>query len=160
MRRRTKLTLYKTLIRPVVLYGIETTTLLAEDLNALGVFERKVLRTIYGGVQTDDGEWPRRMNHELHALLGENPIAHLAKVNRLRWAGHVVRMPDDNPVKSLLFSNPAGTRNRGAQRARWLDQIEGDLRVMRRLGNWRNTAQNRATWRQLLDTARATTALV
>ena len=84
VRQRTKLTLYKTLIRPVVLYGIGTTTLIAEDLNALGVFERKVLRTIYGGVQTDDGEWRRLMNHELHALLGENPIAHLAKVNRLR----------------------------------------------------------------------------
>ncbi|XP_055539027.1 uncharacterized protein LOC129726410 [Wyeomyia smithii] len=111
VRRRTKLKLYKTLVRPVVLYGLETTTLLSEDLNALGVFERKVLRTIYGGVQTEDGEWRRRMNHELHALLGEIPIAHLIKVYRLRWAGHVARMPDDNPVKTTLFSNPSGTRN-------------------------------------------------
>jgi hypothetical protein len=41
---RTKCTLYKTLIRPVVLYGHETWTLLEEDLRALGVFERRVLR--------------------------------------------------------------------------------------------------------------------
>ena len=41
----TKLTLYRPLIRPVVLYGHETWTLLAED----ETLERKVLRTIYGG---------------------------------------------------------------------------------------------------------------
>ncbi|XP_058811170.1 uncharacterized protein LOC131676058 [Topomyia yanbarensis] len=56
VRRRTKLTIYKTLIRPVVLYGHETWTMLVEDQRALGVFERKVLRTIYGGVQMEDGE--------------------------------------------------------------------------------------------------------
>ena len=47
MRRYPKLTLYKTLIRPVVLYGHESWTILAEDQRALGVFERKVLRTIW-----------------------------------------------------------------------------------------------------------------
>ena len=36
VRRRTKLTLYETLIRPVVLYGIETTMLLAESIGAVG----------------------------------------------------------------------------------------------------------------------------
>ena len=77
MRRRTKLTLYKTLIRPVVLYGHESWTMLAEDQRALGVFERKVLRTIIGGVQNADGAWRRRMNHELHALLGAPTITHL-----------------------------------------------------------------------------------
>ena len=87
--------MYKTLIRPVVLYGLETVTLLTEDIRALAVFERKVLRTIFGGVQTESGEWRRRMNHKLQTLLGEIPIAHLTKVGRLRWAGHVVRMPDD-----------------------------------------------------------------
>ena len=41
--RRTKLTLYRTLIRPVVLYGHETWTLLAEDERALGAFERSMV---------------------------------------------------------------------------------------------------------------------
>lgn len=29
-------------------------------------FERKVLHTIYGGVQITDGTWRLRINHELH----------------------------------------------------------------------------------------------
>ncbi|KXJ82392.1 hypothetical protein RP20_CCG012900 [Aedes albopictus] len=45
-RRHTKLAIYKTLIRPVVLYEHETWTLRAEDQRALGVSEGKVLCTI------------------------------------------------------------------------------------------------------------------
>ena len=40
---RTKCTMYSTLIRPVVLYGHETWTMLEEDMRALGVFERRVV---------------------------------------------------------------------------------------------------------------------
>lgn len=160
IRHTTKLTIYKSLIRPVVLYGHETWTMLEEDKRTLGVFERRVLRTIFGGVQTEDGEWRRRMNHELHRLLKEPPIVQTIKVGRLRWAGHVMRMADDNPVKMILVGNPDGTRRRGAQRARWLDQLEDDLKVLRRYGNWRHTALNRVEWRRLLDTARATPALI
>lgn len=55
--RRTKLMLKKSLIRQVVRYGLETSTLLAQDLDVLGIFEWKVLLTIYGGVQMEDEEW-------------------------------------------------------------------------------------------------------
>lgn len=55
VRCHTKITIYKSLIRPVVLYGHEAWILRADDQRALGVFERKMLRTIYGGVQMGDG---------------------------------------------------------------------------------------------------------
>ena len=42
--RRSKLQIYKTLIRPVVTYGAETWTLTAAEENVLRRFERKVLR--------------------------------------------------------------------------------------------------------------------
>ena len=159
VRRRTKLAIYKTLIRPVVLYGHETWTMLQEDERALGVFERKVLRTIYGGVRNATGEWRRRMNHELHALLGGPTIVQEAKVGRLRWAGHVARMDDDSPVK-LIFDRdrPDGGRGRrpGAQRARWGDQVRADIRKICNLEDWRLAAQDRERWRRLLVTARAT----
>ena len=38
------------MIRPMVFYGHESWALRAEDANALGVFERRILRTIFGGV--------------------------------------------------------------------------------------------------------------
>ena len=150
IRHRTKCVMYKTLIRPVVLYGHETWTMLEEDLQALGVFERRVLRTIFGGVQ-EDGVWRRRMNHELAQLYGEPSIQKVAKAGRVRWAGHVARMPDSNPAKMVFASDPAGTRRRGAQRARWADQVQNDLASVGRIRGWRDAASNRALWRQIVD---------
>ena len=70
-----------------------------------------------------------------------------------------MRMPDDSPVKVILENNPVGTRRRGAQRARWIDCVEDDLRTMRRLRNWRRTAIDRVDWRNLLNTAKVTPGL-
>ena len=133
--------------------------MLVEDQRALAVFERKVLRTIFGGLQIENGVWRRRMNHELQELLGELSIVHTAKIGRLRWAGHVVRMSDESPVKMVLETNPSGTRRRAAQRARWIDQVEDDLRTLRRLQSWRAAAMDRVEWRRLLRTAKATPRL-
>ncbi|XP_062717045.1 uncharacterized protein LOC134292171 [Aedes albopictus] len=147
---RTKCTMYKTLIRPVILYGHETWTMLEEDLQALGVFERRVLRTIFGGVQ-ENGVWRRRMNHELAAPYGEPSIQKVAKAGRIRWAGHVARMPDNNPAKLVFATDPVGTRRRGAQRARWADQVERDLASIGRDRGWRAAATNRVLWRTIVD---------
>lgn len=74
--------MYKTLIRPVVLYGHQTKIMLEEDLQALGVFERRVLRPIFGGVQ-ENGVWRRRMNHVHAQLYGEPTIQKMVKAGRI-----------------------------------------------------------------------------
>jgi hypothetical protein len=48
LSRPTKFIIYKTLIRPVLLYGSETWELTKREENQFLVFERKVLRTISG----------------------------------------------------------------------------------------------------------------
>lgn len=102
------------------------------------------------------------MNHELHAALGEPHIAQTAKIGRLRWAGHIARMHEDCPVR-LLFDRirpDGGTgRRAGAQRARWDDQVRGDIRKICNLGEWREAAQDRERWKRLLATARVPGAL-
>jgi hypothetical protein len=46
--------LYKVIIRPVVTYSSETLTLTAEDENNLHIFERQILRKIFGPVNIDN----------------------------------------------------------------------------------------------------------
>jgi len=55
-----KIVLYKTLIRPVVLYGVEAWTLTKEE-QALLIFERKIFRRIYGP-KYENGEWKSGTN--------------------------------------------------------------------------------------------------
>jgi hypothetical protein len=75
---RSKLQIYKTLIRPVVTYGAETWTLTAMEENALGRFKRKVLRKIYGPV-VDNGVWRARYNNELCERKGGEDIVQFIK---------------------------------------------------------------------------------
>jgi len=52
--RNSKLQIYRTLVRPVVTYGSESWTLTMEEERALAVFERKILRKMYGPVKENE----------------------------------------------------------------------------------------------------------
>jgi hypothetical protein len=52
---KNKVKLNKTLIRPVLAYGSETWVLSKSDEAILGVFERKILRAIYGPTNDNGG---------------------------------------------------------------------------------------------------------
>ena len=67
LNKETKLRIYKTIIRPVLLYGSEIWSLIRSDENLLLTFERKVLRTIFG-VKLDNGQHIRRYNFELERI--------------------------------------------------------------------------------------------
>jgi hypothetical protein len=50
LKKTTKMKIYKTIIRPVVTYSSETWTVTAKDENNLRIFERQILRNIFGPV--------------------------------------------------------------------------------------------------------------
>jgi hypothetical protein len=52
--RNSKLQIYRTLVRPVVTYVSESWTLTMEEGRALAVFEREILRKIYGLVKENE----------------------------------------------------------------------------------------------------------
>ena len=67
----------------VLLYGAETWTLTSSDEQALGVFERKILRKIYGTF-SDRGEWRIRGNQEQHDIHKDIDVVKRIKIQRLR----------------------------------------------------------------------------
>jgi hypothetical protein len=151
--RNTKTLLYKTLIRPVLTYGAETWVLTKQDEHLLSIFERKILRRIYGPVM-DRGRWRIRTNQELYHLCGENDVVKFCKLSRLRWAGNVISQDDDDLSKRVLLSGPGGKRPRGRPRLRWIDGVEEDVARLG-YGNWSIVALNREGWKKLLKEAEA-----
>ena len=88
--------MYQALVRPVVIYACETWVLKENTKLKLWVFERKVLRRIYGPTKENDGTWRIKSNEELNRLIGNKNIINYIKVQRLAWFGHVYRMPYDS----------------------------------------------------------------
>lgn len=150
--RRTKLILYKTLIRPVLTYGSETWTTTRTEDKELLIFERKVLRRILGGVFINN-EWRRRTNAEVYRLYDDLDVATVIKLGRLRWAGHVARMAEDAIPRSVLTEQLYGRRGVGRPRLRWMDCVTTDARSLG-IRNWMAAAQNRDAWRLLLEEVR------
>jgi hypothetical protein len=93
------------LVRPVLLYGSETWVLTKREENQLLVFERKVLRTIYGP-KIENGVYRRWYNHELDKQFNSLKTLNVKKTSRLRYAGHMIRRPEDLPHKALFRAKP------------------------------------------------------
>jgi hypothetical protein len=132
---------------PVVLYGSETWPLRKMDEHRFIVFERKVLRKIYGPVKDEiTGEWRRRKNIKLETLYGSSGILEVIRSRRLRWAGHAWR--SRNPLlHAVIEQNPVGKRPLGRPRMRWEDVIKKDVEQMGGGSNWRNLALDRERWK-------------
>ena len=96
---------------PVLLYGVETWTSASSDEQALGVFERKILRKIYGPF-CDRAEWRIRWNQELYNINDNIDVVKRIKLQRLRWLGHVTRIDSFNPVGKVFEFVPDGGSRR------------------------------------------------
>ena len=100
--RSNKLQIYRTLVRPVVTYGSESWTLTMEEERALAVFEKKILRKIYGPVKENE-LWRIRRNDELEGIIKGENIVRFIKWQRIRWLGHIQRMQDTAIPKKMLY---------------------------------------------------------
>ena len=118
----------------------------------LGVFERKILRRIYGPI-CEGAIWRSRYNEELYQLYDKPGLVTTFKITRLRWAGHIVRMQDNLPCKKITLDKPEGRRRVGRPNLRWMD---GVMRDAERLGvrNWKSKAKDRDGSRRLLESAK------
>lgn len=151
--RQCKVRLYKTLIRPVLCYGSEAWTLTQQTENQLKIFERKILRRIFGPVRVNQNEWRIRTNEEVQEMYDEINIATYVKLNRLRWLGHVVRASEDRVLARIFNGRPSGRRRVGRPRNRWMDDVLEDVRKLR-ITNWRELARRRDDWKRRLREAR------
>lgn len=158
IHRKTKFTLYKTLIRPVICYGSETWTLTQRIEDMLNSFERKILRSIIGPI-CQEGTWRIRYNNELYQIYDDIDLVTFVKLHRLRWAGHVERMPEERVAKKVFTGIIEGERPVGRPRKRWADAVAADAETLLHISNWRTSARNRDDWRKRLEEAKARVGL-
>ena len=98
------LSLYKVIVQFTLLYASETWALPKQQLHRLEAFQMKCLRKICKVSLKD------KIRNEI--ILGWCNIARVSNIvghRRLRWLGHLARMPDERLPKRFLFGHMDGS---------------------------------------------------
>lgn len=143
LSRKTKIRIYRTVIRPVVMYGAETWVLTKESERRLDTWERKLLRKIYGPVQ-ENGEWRVRHNSELYELYKDPPLT--IEIRSQNKMGRTCRK--NGRLPSSKTSPHKATSRKEANRT---SEKKMALLNIRR---WRHVALDRIRWREIVEKAK------
>ena len=128
---------YNAAVRSTLLYGSETWPLKAEDVKRLSVFDHRCLRSIARVW------WEHRVsNKEVRKMIfGTNApsIEEMITLHRLRWLGHVLRMPADRLPRRALFAEPCTwwKRPQGGQTMTWQRSLKSITCKLSRVGSCR-----------------------
>ena len=133
--------IYKSVVRPAMLYGMETVAVTERQMGKMEIAELKMVRWALGVTRKDKIRNEYVRGTAKIAKLGEK----LRNV-RLRWYGHVKRREEDYVGKRMMEMAVPGRRKRGRPRRRWMDLVRED---MERVGAREGDEVDRVKWRLL-----------
>ncbi|KAI5085143.1 hypothetical protein C0J45_23845, partial [Silurus meridionalis] len=139
---RMKGKVYRTVVRPAMLYGLETVALSKRQEAELEVAELKMLRFSLGLTRMDRfrNEFIRRTAHV--GCFGDK-----VREVRLRWFGHVQRRDMSYIGRRMLRMEPPGRRKRRRPRRRFMDVVREDMQVV---GVKEADVEDRVVWRWMI----------
>ncbi|EYC44370.1 hypothetical protein Y032_0463g1909 [Ancylostoma ceylanicum] len=142
---RLKSKIYRTVVRPVAIYGAECWPATKEMERRISVMEMRMLRWMGGITQLD-----RICNQDIRQRFGVVAIDDKLREARLRWFGHVLRAKGDKVCRIGYDLEVPGKRPKGRPKQRWLDTLHADLKLAR---IHPDQAHDRAIWRQRISKA-------
>ena len=121
---QTKINMYRALVVSVLLYGSEAWATTLADRRRLDVFDmhcqRRLLRVFLQ---------QHISNHSIRERTKQPTASSLLRQRRLRWFGHLHRMPSSLPARRVYDFNPnihGCKRPRGRPKTRWADSLQHD----------------------------------
>jgi hypothetical protein len=142
----TKLHVFNTCVKSVLLYGCETWLVANDVTRKLQVFINRCLRRICKIF------WPNTIsNHDLHQKCLQEPIDIEIRRRKWGWIGHTLRRDVSTVSRQALDWNPQGNRRRGNPRRTWRRSLESEIRQLDTNYTWRRVkamAQDRRLWKE------------
>ena len=132
---------YKTAVRPAMLYGMEALPMKKANENRINVTEMRMLRWMCGVTRED-----KIRNENIRGTVKVAEASKKIQEARLRWYGHVMRRDGDYVGRRVMEMEVPGRRRRGRPKKRWRDCIGEDMRE-KNLNE--DTVQDRTRWRRL-----------
>ncbi|KAK7093635.1 hypothetical protein V1264_007344 [Littorina saxatilis] len=143
--QRTKLRIFNSNVKSVLLYGCETWRTTETMLEKIQIFVNTCLRRILNIRWTD-----RVRNEDLWQRADQKPAAQQILRRKWGWIGHTLRKPASSITRQPLKWNPQGKRKRGRPRNSWRRDTEAEIN--RQGKTWiERAAQDRVGWRIVVD---------
>ena len=117
---RVKRKVYKTVVRPAMMYGAETWAVKKEK--KLDVAEMRMLRWMSGVTKLD-----RIRNEIIRGTTKVGEISKKVQESRWKWYGHILRREEECVGKRVMGMEVPRKRRRGRPKRMWLDNIRNDL---------------------------------
>ena len=140
---RSKIGLFNSNVKAVLLYGSETWRVTKTNTDKLQAFVKKCLRHIL------KIRWPDKIsNKDLWRTLKQRPIETDVKARKWGWIGHTLRKEKENIARHALDWNPQGKRRVGRPRKTWRRTVEEEAKTAGL--TWaqiKGAAQNRVRWK-------------
>ena len=103
--------------------------------------ERAMVRSMCGVKLVDS-----KKMEELMEMLGlKKTLDKMAKANKVRWYGHVIRRDDDNILKRAMMMEVNGQQKRGRLKMTWKRQVKESVK---KVGLKIEEAGNQTRWRE------------
>ncbi len=118
--------IFKTYVESVFLYNRELWSMNRKLEIEIDVFQRNQIRRAL------NIRWYDHVtNEDLYKRVGLKPVSRIVKQRRLRWFGHMSRLPEETPVrKAFKEATRPVKKPRGGQKQTWPKLIENDLKVV------------------------------
>ena len=139
---RVKGKVYSSMVRPAIVYGLETVAVTKKQVEEMEVTEMKMLRFAMGVTRKD-----KIRNKHIRSTIKVEQLGMKMREGRLRWYGHVMRRDQEYVGRKMMEMELLGKRKRGRPKRRFLDAVKED---MREVGVKEMDVEDRKMWRMMI----------
>ena len=119
---RVKGKVYSSVVRPAMVYGLETVAVTKKQVEEMEVAEIKMLRFTMGVTRKD-----KIRNEHIKSTVKVERLEMKMREGRLRWYEHVMRRDQEYVGRKMIEMELPGKRKRGRPKRRFLDVVKEDM---------------------------------
>ena len=139
---RVKGKVHNSVVRPAMVYGLETVAVTKKQVKEMQVAEMKMLRFGMGVTRKD-----KIRNEYIRSTVKVERLGIKMREGRLRWYGHVMRRDQEYVKIKMIEMELPGKKKRGRTKRRFLNLVKED---MGEVGAKETDVEDRTVWRKMI----------
>ena len=129
-------------VRPAMVYGLETVAVTKKQVEEMEVLQMKMLRFAMGVTRKD-----KIRNEHIRSTVKVEELGMKMREDRLRWYGHVTRRDQEYVGRKMMKMELLEKRKGGRPKRRFLDVVKED---MGEVGAKETDVEDRNMWRMMI----------